>query len=179
METNNQQLREALDHILDRYACDEVGEQIQQIKNLAQKYPHSISLVHEAIPNKPETFSFNCYQHSFDLVNVEPVDRIMRTRPSVFPGREYVGFLIDNSLREIRVQDAQDGDHVIYSADLRIEHAGKIRAGAIESKWELMHLLRHPLYEVPSRYGNKVRFFTRLPQRDAVQAFLDFAAAKR
>lgn len=178
METNNQQLREALDHVLDTYACDEVGDQIQQINNLAQRYPHSISLVHEAIPNKPETFSFNCYQHSFDLVNVEPVDRIMRTRPSVFPGREYVAFLIDNFLCEVRVQHAEDGDHVIYSTDLRIEHAGRISAGAIESKWGLMHLLRHGLYEVPSRYGNRVRFFTRLSQRDAVQAFLDFAAIK-
>jgi len=106
MQPDNQQLREALDHIVDRYACDEVGEQIRQIKNLAQKYPHSISLVYEAIPNKPETFSFNCYQHSFDLVNVEPVDRIMKTRPSIFPGREYASFLIDNLLREIRDQEA-------------------------------------------------------------------------
>jgi hypothetical protein len=179
MQPDNQQLREALDHIVDRYACDEAGEQIRQIKNLAQKYPHSISLVYEAIPNKPETFSFNCYQHSFDLVNVEHVDRIMKTRLSIFPGREYASFLIDNLLREIRDQEAQDGDHVFYSTDLRIEHAGKIRAGAIESKWGLMHLLRHALYEVPSRYGNKVRFFTQLSQSDAVQVFLDFAAAKR
>jgi hypothetical protein len=60
MQPNNQQLRDALDYIVDRYACDDVGEQIRQIKNLAQKYPHSISLVYEAIPNKPGTFSFNC-----------------------------------------------------------------------------------------------------------------------
>jgi hypothetical protein len=32
METSNQQLREGLDYIVDRYACNEVGEQIQQIK---------------------------------------------------------------------------------------------------------------------------------------------------
>jgi hypothetical protein len=38
----------------DQAACEEVGEQNQQIKNLDRKYPHSISLVHEAIPNKPE-----------------------------------------------------------------------------------------------------------------------------
>lgn len=56
METINQQLREALDEILDRYTCDDVGEQIQQIKNLAERYPHSITLVEQAMPNKPETF---------------------------------------------------------------------------------------------------------------------------
>src|SRR5258708_39393439 len=102
METNNQQLREALDEILGRYTCDEVGEQIQQIKNLAERYPHSITLVDQAIPGKPETFQFNCYQHSFDLVNVDSVNQIMRTSRSVFPGRQFVASLIDNLLQEIR-----------------------------------------------------------------------------
>src|SRR6267378_63547 len=56
MQRINQQLREALDEILDRYTCDDVGtEGIQQIKNLAETYSHSITLVDEAIPGKPET----------------------------------------------------------------------------------------------------------------------------
>lgn len=179
IEPSNQDLRKALDHIIGTYVSDSVGEQIRQIRNLARRYPHSISVVQEAIPNRPETFQFNCYQHSFELVNVEPVNRLMRTDRSLFPGREYVQFLIDNVLREITLSQAQDDDHVVYSSDLHIEHAGKIRAGAVESKWGLMHLFRNGVYEVPSRYGNNVRFFRHLPQHDVRQAFLDFANAKR
>jgi hypothetical protein len=133
MEMNNQQLREALDEILDRYTCDEVGEQIQQIKNVAERYPHSITLVDQAIPGKPEIFQFNYYQHSFDLVNVDSVNQIMRTSRSAFPGRQFVASLIDNLLQEMHPQSAQDGDHVVYYSGSTIEHAGKVKAGEVVS----------------------------------------------
>jgi hypothetical protein len=169
--TNNQPLREALDEITKRYVNDNVAEQIPEIASLASTYPHTITLVCEAIPDKPETFQFNCYQYSFDLANVESVKRIMKNYSSVYPGREFVQFLIERRLEEISGDEANDQDHIIYSAGMQSEHAGKVFEGAIESKWGLMHLWRHDVFEVPWHYGNNVRFFRHLPQSESVQAF--------
>jgi hypothetical protein len=176
--TNDQRFRLELAQIVDRYIGDRAGDQIVQIAKLAPKYPHSICVVQEAIPGRQETFRFNCYQHSFSLVDIESVDRIMRTHGSVFPGREFVQFLIDTRLHEIFVEEAKDADHVIYAAGSRIEHAGIVSRGMIESKWGLAHLWCHRVYEVPWGYGNVVRVFSRFPQEDSVRAFLDYAAKR-
>lgn len=173
--TNNRLLREELQRITDSYINDRVGEQIEQVANLSLKYPHSISVVQKAIPDKQETFRFNCYQHSFGLINVESVIRIMKDHGSVYPGREFVQFLIDTRLQEVSIEQAQDGDHVVYAAGSQIQHAGKVTEEAIESKWGLMHIWRHGVYEVPLRYGSTVRFFGHISQDMAVQGFLDYA----
>ena len=172
---NNRRLREELGEIVDRYVSDRVGEQIGQIANLAPKYPHSISLVQEAIPNRPETFQFNCYQHSFGLVNVESVNQVMVKNPTVFPGRDFVQFLVETRLREVPIEDIEDGDHILYATDSQFQHAGRVGAGAIESKWGLMHLWRHGLYEVPWSYGSTISFFRRVSPEDSVRAFFDYA----
>jgi hypothetical protein len=176
--TNDERFRVELGQIVDRYIGDQAGDQIDQIATLALKHPHSICVVREAIPGKQESFRFNCYQHSFSLVDIESVTRIMRMYGSIFPGREFVQFLIDARLHEINVEEANDGDHVIYAAGSRIEHAGKVSQGMIESKWGLAHLWRHRVYEVPWAYGNVVRVFSRLSQEESVRAFLDYAAGR-
>lgn len=112
-------------------------------------------------------------------MNVDSVTQVMRRRRSVFPGRQFVASLIDNLLQEIRPENAQDGDHVVYYSGSTIEHAGRVKTGAVESKSGLMHLLRHGLFEVPMRYGNKVRFFHRLPQAEAIRAFLQYASRQK
>jgi hypothetical protein len=63
MAIDRKGLREQLEEITDRYADDRVAEQIPRIAELNARFPHSISLLHAAIPDKPETFQFNCYQH--------------------------------------------------------------------------------------------------------------------
>jgi hypothetical protein len=173
--TNNPDLREELDKIIEQYTSDHVGEQIEQIAKLGLKHPHSISLVQEAVSNKPETFRFNCYQYAFDLVAVESVNHIMRKHHSIFPNSEFAQFLVDTRLSELPVEDAEEGDHLLYSAGFRIQHAGKVIGAAIKSKWGLMHVWRHGLYEVPSRYGDSTRFFRRISQEDSIGAFLDYA----
>jgi hypothetical protein len=135
-------LREQLEEITDRYADDCVAEQIPQIAELNARFPHSISLLQSAIRDKPETFQFNCYQHSFGLARAESVTRIMKEYWHVFPGREFVQFLLNTRLEEIRADNARDGDHVIYAGS-EIEHAGIVRGERIESKWGLGHLWRH------------------------------------
>jgi hypothetical protein len=170
-------LRELLEEITDRYADDRVAEQIPQIAELNARFPHSISLLQSAIRDQPETFQFNCYQHSFGLARAESVARIMKEYWHVFPGREFAEFLLNTRLEEIRADNARDGDHVIYAGS-EIEHAGIVRGERIESKWGLGHLWRHGVYEVPLRYGNHVRYFRRLTSETCVGAFLEYAAER-
>jgi hypothetical protein len=167
-------LREQLEEITDCYADDRVAEQIPQIAELNARFPHSISLLQSAIP---ETFQFNCYQHSFGLARAESVTRIMKEYWHVFSGREFVRFLLNTRLEEIRADNAREGDHVIYEGS-EIEHAGIVRGERIESKWDLGHLWRHGVYEVPLRYGDHVRYFQRLTSETCVGAFLEYAAER-
>jgi hypothetical protein len=169
-------LREQLEEITDRYGDDRVAEQIPRIAELNGRFPHSISLLQAAIPDKPETFQFNCHQYSFGLARAENVTRIMKEYWHVCPGREFVQFLLTR-LEEIRADNARDGDHVIYAGS-EIEHAGIARGERIESKWGLGHLWRHGVYEVPLRYGNHVRYFLRLTSEACVGAFLEYAAER-
>jgi len=67
-------LREQLEEITDRYGDDRVAEQIPRIAELSAIFPHSISLLHAAIPGRPETFQFNCYA-SAPLFPPLPVNR--------------------------------------------------------------------------------------------------------
>jgi hypothetical protein len=177
MVTDRTGLREQLEEITDRYGADRVAEQIPRIAELNARFPHSISLLQAAIPDKPETFQFNCYQHSFGLARAENVTRIMKEYWHVFPGREFVQFLLNTRLEEIWADNARDGDHVIYAGS-EIEHAGIARGERIESKWGLGHLWRHGVYEVPLRYGNHFRYFQRLTPETCVGAFLEYAAKR-
>jgi len=177
MAIDRKGLREQLEAITDRYADDRMAEQILRIAELTARFPHSISLWQAAIPGKPETFQFNCYQHSFGLARAESVIHIMREYWHVFPGREFVQFLLDTRLEETLTEEVRDGDHVIY-AGAEIEHAGIVRGEGIESKWGLGHVWRHGVYEVPLRYGNHVRYFRRLPSETCVGAFLEYAAER-
>jgi hypothetical protein len=170
---NDRPLREGLDKITDDYAdSDEhLCEQVGLIGRLATKYHASISLVHETRPGDP---LFTCYQHSFSLIDAESVTRILHRNWHITLGRQFVQHLVDARLDEISIENARDGDHVLYIGS-QIEHAGKVAKDAVESKWGKAHLWRHGVYVVPLRYGNTVRFFRRISQEESVQAFHEYA----
>jgi len=173
---NNRTLREELDKLIEDYAdSDErLGEQVALIVRLASKYDASISLVRETKPGEP---CFTCYQHSFGLIDVESVNRILDENWHISLGRDFIQHLVDKRLDEVSIEDAKDGDHVLY-IDSRIEHAGIVAQGAVESKWGKAHLWRHGVFEVPRRYGDTVRFFRHISKEDSIQAFHGYASIR-
>lgn len=173
---NNRLLREELDKIIEDYAdSDErLGEQIALVMRLASKYDTSISLVRETRPGEPY---FTCYQHSFGLAGVEIVNRILQENWHITLGRDFIQHLVDKWLDEISIEDAKDGDHVLYIGS-RIEHAGKVAQGVVESKWGKAHLWRHGVFEVPRRYGDAVRFFRQISKEESIQAFHEYASIR-
>jgi hypothetical protein len=171
---NNPLLREELDKIIEDYAdSDEhLREQVALIMRLASKYGASISLVRETRPGEP---CFTCYQHSFGLVGAESVNRILDENWHISLGRDFIQHLVDKWLEEVPIEDAKDEDHLLYIGS-RIEHAGKVVQGAVESKWGKAHLWRHGVFEAPRRYGDTVRFFRHISKEECIQAFHEYAS---
>jgi hypothetical protein len=173
---NNRPLRVELDKITEDYADsdDRLSEQIDLVTRLALKYNASISLVRETKPGEPP---FSCYQHSFSLVGVESIKRIMDENWHITLGRQFIQYLVDTRLDEIFIEHAKDGDHVLYIG-AQIEHAGRVAQDGVESKWGRAHLWRHGVFEVPLRYGDTVSFFRHISQDVAIQAFHEYAAIR-
>ena len=175
-EDNNPVLRQNLDTITTDYIGDRVGEQLQLMAAVGREHPHAISLISEARPSQPEKSRFTCFQYTFELTDPPPeIVRIATLYGHVYPSAEFVQFLIDNYLTEIRAGEVHDGDVVLYLANGRIKHAGKADGGFVVSKWGTAHLWKHRLFEVPLAYGSQVRFFRPIAREDSVSAFIDYA----
>lgn len=160
--TNDHVLRNQLAEIIKPADAAELKAQVQQMADLAFTHPHGVSLHKENIPG---TRPFNCYQYSFDIADVRVRDGILE----VFPGRDFAQFLVEHHLEEVGPEDAENGDHILYSS-VQITHAGRVQAGALESKWGTGHIWRHGVYEVPENYGDSVRFYRHFSRESTLQA---------
>ena len=162
--TNDSGLRKKLAEIIKDADASELKAQIKEMANLAITHPHGITLLEENIPGSP---LFNCYQYSFGISDVR-----VRNPAGFLPGRGLAQFLVNNNLEEIGPECARDGDHILYSG-VQIEHAGRVRTGAIESKWGSGHIWRHGVYEVPENYGDTIRFYRHFSRESALQVLRD------
>lgn len=162
LDVNNHVLRKQLAEIIKpAYTAAELKAQIRQMADLAITHPHNVSLIAE---NVPGTRPFNCYQYSFEIDDVRVRDGIFK----IFPGRDFAQFLVEHHLEEIEPGDAEDGDHILYSV-VQVAHAGRVRSGAIESKWGTGHIWRHGVYEVPNDYGDTVRLYRHFSPESVLQ----------
>jgi len=146
------------------------------IAELGLRLPHSIALVAKAIPGDAATYSYTCFQHAFELT--EPPQLIVDIAtlwPHVYPNSKFVAYLIEHYLEEVGSDEIRDRDVVVYFNGGVARHAGRVQGERVVSKWGTAHLWRHALYEVPSAYGNEVRFFRPLCREDSQQAFVRFA----
>ena len=173
-EKNNEALRKALSEITTQHIRKQAHEQIHLIEGLREQYGHSISLVQQALPGRPETGQFTCYQYAFNLVDAPPeVVRIASDHQKIYPNPAFVQYLIDQVLTELPAP--KDGCVIVYSDGQGIKHAGKMQGQMVVSKWGTAHLWRHQIYEVPITYGSDVRFFEAIQAEQSVQAFLRYA----
>ena len=145
---NDQVPRKQLAEITKPADAAELKAQVQRIANLALTHPHAVSLHKENILGSPR---FNCYQYSFGIADVHVRDDFRE----FFPGRDFTQFLVEHHLQEIGSEDAENGDHIFYSSS-QIQHAGRVQAEAIESKWGTGHVWRHAVYEVPDYYHHSI-----------------------
>lgn len=159
---NDRVLRQKLAEITKNANASELKAQIKQMANLALTHPHGVKLLEENIPGSP---LFNCYQYSFGISDVR-----VQNPAGFLPGRDFAKVLVDQHLEETSPEAAGDGDHILYSG-VEIEHAGRVRTGAIESKWGSGHIWRHGVYEVRENYGDTVRFYRHFSRESALLGY--------
>ena len=96
----------------------------------------------------------------------------------VYAGRYFAEWLLNNSfLTEVQTTPAPVGTFVMYfDSDGAFTHAGLAASdGRVQSKWGTLGLFEHDVFDVPSIYGNGVRYFGKLPYEEAIELFYDFA----
>jgi hypothetical protein len=153
---------------------DWLDVQIREIAGLDKQH-HHIIVLHTS--SSDATAKLSCFTFALDIDPDAISDMCLG---KIFPGAEFVSTLMRGALR---IQDRPETDGIVVyldSADSP-KHAGKIRAGGrVTSKWGAgrTHIWEHGLWEVPTEYGDEVRFFQRPPQGLAVRCYLAWAKAK-
>ncbi len=165
-------LREQLTQMTD---IVDVTEHPARGEGLRAKFGHTIALVEE--PAAIERYT--CAVYAFDLVEDPTYGEIATSfGPSyAFAGCEFVEYVLNTGLLSERPLDVRaPGDLLIYSDKGRFRHIGKLReVDRVVSKWGVGYLWEHGLWEVPSKYGNDVRFFEALADGDGLDLFINFA----
>ena len=164
------ELRDALNRLTmapDGMGIEWLETQIKEIETLKVRHPHSIAL-HTVWDSK--LTDVNCYMFALGLATNEIADwRDVGIQPDTKTG--FIGLLLKSTILTRCASDEmpQRGLVFYFTDDDRPVHAGRCAAGAVISKWGdgCTHIWRHGLWEVPSSYGVRVRFFE-MPSADLV-----------
>jgi hypothetical protein len=163
-------------HELSRITAD--GTLLQTharaIARLSEHHPHSISFVEDG---NAGAHGYNCFMYSLGVRQLPPrLVRLAKQVEEAFPGSAFVVELLEGChLQEVDEAGAHAGCVVIYFENGLPEHAGIVEQGGfVVSKWGRGHLYRHRLFEVPSIYGDNVRFFEPPQPDEVLRRFVDY-----
>ena len=68
--------------------------------------------------------------------------------------------------------DVKNGDIVIYFDEKTPKHAGKYVDRKVISKWGIKsHAWRHGLFELPIKYGDRVKYYAKVSREDCLTAY--------
>jgi hypothetical protein len=173
------QLTIAPEDVIGRERIDRwLGEQIQAVAALNDRYPHSIILYERS---SAITDEMNCFMYALGI-GTEMV-RDMCYGNTIFPGATFVSSIIGTVLKPkyIKTGEVTEGDIVIYFDDAQKPlHAGLSKGGRIISKWGsgITHVWGHEVFEVPSNYGEIITFYGPISPQQAVNAFREWASVQ-
>ena len=170
------------DQLLD-ITKEEIPRHWPLLRDLNQENPHEI----RDNPIEPESDvvldDFNCFEYAFDLIRSSEYKAALdyqkgwKIRP-VGADVNFVQYLLENSaLTELTAVDNDVSCVIIYFNGVEPTHAGKFNNSRVRSKWGRGLLLEHNFDEVPSSYGDNVKFYESLLLDDCIDVFVDFAKA--
>jgi hypothetical protein len=174
-EINNINLRKKLEIITENSEIS-LPQHIDLVCKLKNEYNHSITIEEEAILEQVKTWKYSCFQYAFNLIEPsQEVIKIAKSDSGHFIGSEFVLYLTKNTLDEVKNRKLCEGDLVIYSDSLKIQHAGKIKDVFVISKWGEWPIWKHKLYEVPQSYGDNVNVYKPISSIEANEAFMEYS----
>lgn len=141
-----------------------------KIEALKQECPHSIRLIERANPERPR----NCYEFALDVDRTIAHEVGFFDMPDMYVGPKFFMDVMLPCLTEIDESRVKDGDLAIYFKGDTPQHAGIVRSGRIISKWGIGHVYEHQIWEVPSRCGDHIRFYSRISPEVATDKFLEY-----
>ena len=165
-----QVLRERLDLITEAPDTEHHPERIEALRT---EHPHSV----HPMTMRHSNLEFNCVMYALGVESDQfLINLISRCPYDVHLNTTFARLLIDAGyLEECSVADG--ATLVAYFKGNKIEHIGRLTAGnRVASKWGIGHLYEHDLMEVPSSYGDTIRFFTPrgdMPVTDLFRAFAE------
>lgn len=167
MELKQHNLRYALEEMIA--ANLDVASHAALLDEIAKQFPHSIKQIHFPYPEPLD--ECNCVMYA---LNICP-------NPSCSPlghywaNTNYVRSLIDDCHIAEVGDHPQDGDLAIYFKEGTVTHIGIAQSpGRIVSKWGIGNLYEHSPLEVPSSYGDEVRYFSTIDEDNAFDLLESF-----
>ncbi len=166
-----QELRDALQEMTTDTA---VSRHAALLSELTRRHPNTIQVLPSVYPEN----RYTCVMHAFEFAEDPRYVCIAKLGVSqVYAGQEFMHWLIATGrLREAAKSEATEGNLVVYFDGEVFKHIGKCSAvGQVYSKWGQGLLYQHAVDEVPSTYGESVRYYEGMSTEVAMELFVQFA----
>lgn len=187
MDYESDPLRNAIDIILNNY--QKQNEQLAALEELRSSKPHSISPANiERFFKLPdgEGQKYDCFTFALDLIDCQERIAVQHFAPrgfgsvkrpgidDVLPGANFFNYLAPNCLSSMK--SCQDFDLIVYYDKFgKAQHAGKIVAASILSKWGMKgYLWQHSIWEVPSSYGTSVKYYSKMNKEYVRKRWIEY-----
>jgi len=151
----------------------DVSNHAAQLAAITETHLNSV----QPLPSEQPIASYTCAMHALGLVGNPTYKCIAQFGLGrIYAGKDFVHWLIATKWLEETATPEPGGIGVYFDAG-EFKHIGKCAAdGRICSKWGTGLLYDHSVDEVPSSYGNDVRFYKLLPNDASISAFVVFAS---
>ncbi|MFC3110344.1 hypothetical protein ACFQAT_28945 [Undibacterium arcticum] len=165
MELKQDDLRRALQEKID--ANREIASHVAMLDEIAKQFPHSV----EPIRHPEPLGDFNCVMYALNICPEPPCSPLGR----YYADTGYVRSLIDQGQLTEVGDNPPEGSLAIYFKEDTVMHIGRVRSpGRVVSKWGIGNLYEHAPLEVPSSYGNEVRYFSTIDKEKAFELLEQF-----
>ncbi len=176
--------QDELNKYLDEITQKDVSKHETLLIDLKHRFHHSIKVISSQEYKGVKISDFMCYEFAFGLFNqieyrsVLEYQRSWKLHP-IGADEKFLLFLENNnSIKEIKLGDINDGDLIVYLKNNQYCHAGKLIKKRVISKWGKGLLLNHEINEVPAKYGNSLKYFRSIYLEDCINFFIDYAKAR-
>jgi hypothetical protein len=170
-------LRTAINRILEESQA--VADQLAALEKLRSTHPHTVrqaNLGDFCDGTDGDTAEYDCFSFALDLIDCPERIAAREYAPrkvgpirlpgiaDVLPGPNFLDALMLSPQQSLHC--CRDHDLVVYCDKFgNPQHAGKVVAGEVVSKWGMKGgLWQHRLWEVPSSYGTSARFYSHQPK---------------